>query len=468
MSLNGKGAMLVAAACVALSASVGLTPAARASGPQIVQVTPINGNLQSYMPGVGIAANLDTTPLVAGLTRYDPDGPGPHLIFNDTSAGFLWQGAPAGAQGPIPGHMHIFYISPPSLYYTPSRYVPTGIDANGGTVVGSVAFPESYTTQPWQWTAANGLTFLPLPGSGWQGSAGGISSDGTVVAGTVYQRIGFRTTSSAAEWVNGSLNVLGAPGTWSQTAAQISTSGGSGISSDGTVIVGSSGPGASSAQAARWVNGQQAPMDPAGTLSTALFTSADGSTAVGTATISPALTDLVLWDANGTAKVLTPPNGYSVDQIRAINPTATAVVGSLVTYPNCTPGGPGPICNGDQVPFLWTAADGFTIMPVNGMPDYYNMSTAVGVSHDGTKVVGTLSPGVQYPGSPPPLAFVWTRSTGEIMLNTLAQQSGYNNLSNLFGVDAISGSGNRIIAVGAPPATVHDTAAVILDVSGLG
>jgi hypothetical protein len=54
------------------------------------------------------------------------------------------------------------------------------------------------------------------------------------------------------------------------------------------------------------------------------------------------------------------------------------------------------------------------------------------------------------------------------MLNTLAQQSGYNNLSNLFGVDAISGSGNRIIAVGAPPATVHDTAAVILDVSGLG
>lgn len=94
-------------------------------------------------------------------------------------------------------------------------------------------------------------------------------------------------------------------------------------------------------------------------------------------------------------------------------------------------------------------------MPVNGMPDYYNMSAAVGVSNDGTKVVGTLSPGAQYPGSPPPLAFVWTAGTGEIMLNTLAQQSGYN-LSNLFGVDAISGSGDRIVALGAPPATVHE------------
>lgn len=467
MSQNRKAVMLVSTAVAAWAATVGSASATHASGPQIVQVSPVNGDLQSYMPGVGVAANLDTTPLITGTTRYDPDGRGPHLIFNDTRAGFLWQGAPAGSQGNPSGSMHVFRVNPPSLYYTPSRYVPTGIDADGGTVVGSATFPESITTLPWQWTNASGLTFLPLPGAGWQGSAGAVSSNGASVAGTVYQRVGFRTTTSAAEWVNGSLTVLGAPGTWSQAAPQISTSGGSAISDDGTVIVGSAGPDASTGQAARWVNGQQVPLTSVGTSGAALFTSADGSTAAGTATISPALTDLVLWNGTGTARVLTPPSGHSVDQVKAINPTATAVAGSLVSYPDCVPGGPGPICNGDQVPFLWTAADGFTIMPVNGLPGYYNMSTAIGVSDDGTKVIGTLSPGVQYPGSPAPLAWVWTRGTGEIMLNTLAQQSGYANLT-LFDVDAISGSGNRIVAIGAPRATEHDTTAVILTVTGLG
>jgi uncharacterized membrane protein len=456
--MRSKAALLLAATCALLPTTFVEVPAALAGGgPQVVSATIINGNQKSYMPGVGIAANLDGTPLVAGLTRYDPDGRGPHLIFNDTLAGYLWQGRPPGSQSPGPGSMQIFYLHPQSLYYTPSRYVPAAIASNQ-TVVGSVAFTETFTTAPWEWTPANGLTFLPLPGSSWQGSAAGVSSDGSVVAGSVFQRVGFSTTSSAAQWANGSLSVLGSAGSWSQAHA---------ISGDGSVVVGEQGASSASAQAARWVNGQQVPVNPLGNSSTALFTSADGQTAVGTAALSPAMTELVRWDASGTAQELVPPAGYSVDRVMAINPDATAVVGSVVSYPDCTPGGPGPVCNGVQAPFLWTSTSGFTVLPVDGLPDYYDSSVAVGISDDGTKVVGDLIPSVQSPGSPPPEAFVWSPGTGEILLDTLTTAAGYNY--QLSGATAISSSGDRILATGAVnPPTVHDASAVILGISGLG
>lgn len=442
--------LILSAVVVAVVAAVAwVPPAAAAEGPQLDSVTLINGNLDTFMPGVGLAINLDTTPLVAGMTRYDSDGLGPHLVFNDTWAGFLWRLMPSGSQSPDLGRMQVFRLNPPSLYLTPSFYAPTGI-ADNQTVVGSVAFRETLTTAPWEWTASDGLRFLPLPDATWQGSALGVSADGATVGGTVFQRVGFRTITRAAQWNAGTLAIIGAPG--SQASA---------ISHDGRVVVGSAG-----GQAARWVNGVPAAMDPVANGSSASFASTDGATTVGTATVSPALSELVRWNAEGAAQVLTPPDGYSLDRITAINPDATAVVGSLVSYPDCTPGGPGPICSGNQTPFVWTQDRGFTVLPEHGLADFYDTSTAVDVSDDGNTVIGELSSSVQFDGSPKPTAFVWTRSSGQILLNTLANAAGYDY--DLFGVVAISGSGHRIVATGAVhPPTDHDTSSVVLDISGL-
>lgn len=427
------------------------------TGVQVVSVVRVNGNDQSYGPGVSLARNLDSTPLLAGMTRYDPDGPGPHLVYWDTFAGFLWQGMPPGATGPIAGHMHIFYISPPSLYTTPSRYAPAAI-ADNQTVVGTVAWRLTRTSAPWEWTPTDGLSFLPIPDSNWQGTARAVSDDGTTAAGTIwYGRFG---PHQAVTWSNGVRTALGTTSPWSEVDA---------MSPDGNTIVGSAGANGASAQAARWVNGQQTVLASvnSATQSTAMFTSHDGNIAVGTATLSPALTLLVRWDANGQPQVLTPPNGLSVDRVTAINPDATAIVGSLVQYTGCTPGGPGPICNGNQVPFLWTSQDGFTLLPENGLGDFYDMSTSVGVSDDGKTVVGELISSTSYDGAPHPAAFVWNRTTGEIMLNTLMSNAGYNY--ELFGAVAISGSGTKIVATGdVQPTSNNDTDSVILTLSGLG
>jgi hypothetical protein len=174
----------------------------------------------------------------------------------------------------------------------------------------------------------------------------------------------------------------------------------------------------------------------------------------------------VRWNAEGAAQVFTPPDGYSLGRITAINPDATAVVGALVSYSDCTPGGPGPICVGNQAPFVWSQDRGFTVLPEQDLPDFYDTSIAVGVSDDGNTIVGELSSSVQFDGSPKPVAFVWTRSSGQILLNTLASDAGYDY--DLFGAVAVSGSGHRIVATGVvQPPTQHDTSSVILDISGL-
>ena len=170
------------------------------------------------------------------------------------------------------------------------------------------------------------------------------------------------------------------------------------VNADGSVIVGDSGPSDTELQATRWVNGTRQALEVVSTSSTARFTSSDGSTAAGLATIGSRKV-LVFWDGNGSATVAEPPAGASIETIAAINPAGTAAVGALSV-------------GGNRAPYLWTRSGGFTVIPENGREQDYDLSEALDVSDDGTVVVGALQASVVSNGDPAPRGFLWTRGPG--------------------------------------------------------
>src|SRR4029453_5180983 len=103
------------------------------------------------------------------------------------------------------------------------------------------------------------------------------------------------------------------------------------ISDDGRVVVGESG-----ISAARWIDGVPEALETIGDFSTAALTSADGGIALGWAFLEGRIV-LVRWDATGAAQVTVPPEGWTLESLRATNPTATAAVGALSSNGNWAP-----------------------------------------------------------------------------------------------------------------------------------
>ena len=105
-------------------------------------------------------------------------------------------------------------------------------EVNGGVFAGSLvkpsAIPFRSTSEPWLWTEKKGWEPLELPEDRESGSVyGGISADGTVVAGHL--------DDTATIWVNGKAT------TTLEEALGGAVSGTSGLSSDGAVVVGNVG-----------------------------------------------------------------------------------------------------------------------------------------------------------------------------------------------------------------------------------
>jgi probable HAF family extracellular repeat protein len=220
-----------------------------------------------------------------------------------------------------------------------------------------------------------------------------------------------------------------------------------GVSADGSVIVGDSGTSEDALHAVRWVNGTPQALPAASGTSTARFSSSDGSVAIGLATTA-AGNVLVRWDAGGTATVAIPPAGTSVDTIAAINPAATAAVGSLSS-------------GGNRAPYVWTLSDGFTVLPEDGRELDYDLSEARDVSDDGAVVVGALRASVISNGEPPTRGFLWTAEHGMSFIEDLLTEGGFTN-QGIFEVSALAGDGKRILATGVSPHSTHDTGSLVI------
>lgn len=390
------------------------------------------------------ATNLDAGLLVAGRTRWDHDGDG--VIFNETFGGWLWT--------PTAG-MRIFEISD-ELYFTPSFYDPAAI-ADNGAVAGTTIFRRSAVVAPWQWTAAAGLEFLPLPDeTDWTGLAAGISRDGQVVAGTACRFI-FRVRpcggaagveSRAVLWDNGTLTELPAVELYAEA---------NGLDASGTVVVGAAGAQPTSMHATRWVDGARQALDAVGTSSKARFSSADGSIAVGTAVLADGTLALVRWGPGGNAKVVGPPAGMSLVDVggglsgtffglASISADGSTAVGSVAD-------GVGDPQFRNWAPYVWTKREGFVILPEAGLEDVYNWSRAVDASDDGRIIVGVLQKAPRSVGDPPTVAVVWSRANPRddiqlFTINDLLLHTGMVGDLEFFNVDAISGDGSWILTSG--------------------
>lgn len=434
---------LIITVVVLVGALAAVSPASAAGQPpRVLNTTLVSGPPVAFHPTLSVA-DLGHG-LAAGATAYlHSDG----FIYTDVLAPFLWDqhGSP------------VLFQLPANLETVPSIYLPNAMTANGGTVVGGVIFTEELSTEPWAWTPAGGLQFLQLPADPrYGGGAVGVSSDGSVIAGTLAGRF---VPSLAAIWQNGTLQMLPASQRWSAAHA---------ISGDGTIIAGAAGPSSAAMQATRWVNGTEQQLSTGGLnpqSSVALFI-ANNDVTFGTATLSSGQTVLLRWAADGSVTVLTPPNGLTVASFSSIDSTGSAAGGALAEKNSCI-SLPNPACNHD--PFVWTAQGGFTLLPEGFLTQlrdtWGDMSTVADVSNGGRVAVGTLTPFESVNGFPPEEGFVWTPQSGLVPVNGLMSGFGQPN-PDYFSAASVSPNGTSMLAFGnAPNNAVNDTGALILNLS---
>jgi uncharacterized membrane protein len=402
-----------------------LPPAVGNPSASVLEVT---GTPKTLQPGVRVA-NLDAGDYVAGLTLWELQG----VTYLETYLGFRWTPS-AGTT--------VFTVAP-AIYFNDNIQLPAEI-ADDGTVVGTNLFTASLNSLPFRWTEAEGFHYLPVETPGGSGSAVATSSDATTIVGGV-RGPGPFTASRAARWVDLALEVIGAPG-----GASVAYD----VSADGAVTVGESGPTPVVLHATRWFGGFEVGLElvPGATSSRARFVSADGNVTVGWATLANGEQRLVRWLVDGSARVHTVPPGYVLEGVAAINPTATAIVGSVSD---------GVPFQENHTPFVWRLGKGFTIIDELGMGDVYNASYAIDVSDDGECVVGKLALKVTTGGSPPSIAFLWTPD-GTRDVQQMLTASGGPQLY-LHTPTAISGDGRRLLVTGAVRPRPSDTAAVLLE-----
>jgi probable HAF family extracellular repeat protein len=208
-------------------------------------------------------------------------------------------------------------------------------------------------------------------------------------------------------------------------AAGYNSSRADGVSADGSVVVGLSGPQVvGSDQASRWTAATGMVglgfVPPATGTSWALAVSGDGSTVVGN---SGSPDQAFRWTASGGMVGLgfLPTGGSSV--ANAVNADGSVVVGGGATTVNGM---------GTQLAYRWTSSTG--MVALGTLPGMQN-SIANGVSANGNVVVGN-SDCTNCVSNPQ--AFRWTASSGMVGLGFLSGQTSSN-------ASAISANGNVII-----------------------
>ncbi|MCA9280382.1 MAG: PEP-CTERM sorting domain-containing protein [Phycisphaeraceae bacterium] len=256
------------------------------------------------------------------------------------------------------------------------------VSGNGHVTVGGSTGPVGFV-EPVRWTHSAGLSSLPVSGMwGEVSTAEGVNIDGSVVVG--------QSSDQAFRWTKGSgMAGLGfLPGKTNSWAW--------GVSHDGNTVVGYSGLLLGvGREAFRWTpsTGMVGLGDlPGGeTSSTAFAASQNGDVVVGWSTTSVG-SEPFRWKPSTGMVSLAPGRG---GQARDVTPDGTIIVGTLeYTF--------------GRFATMWTPGG---MVSLGDLPGGDDDSGAVGVSADGTAVIGSSStgPGVYEP-------FYWTESLGMVKL----------------------------------------------------
>lgn len=320
-----------------------------------------------------------------------------------------------------------------------------GLSLDGTTVIGSTTFPDPFREALLRWTAGTGfqvLETLARPGN----AAAGVSPDGSIVVGS-FRVPGAYPNPNAPDgflpyrWSsNGDLDFLPSLAPCTSTPCQFGAA--SGVSADGSVIVGRSSISSTTEEtrATRWVNGVPQNLGSAtigGILSEATGVSPDGSVIVGIVRniVTFSHTNVFRW-TQADGMVIIGPIGTGPSAFpRAVSADGAVIVGGIQMTPS------------DQIqPFRWTASNGFEVFDMTGF--------AVAVNHDGATIA------VRGLNTPPQ---IWRSQSGliplsEMLLNFGADLTGIEFSS----IGGMSSDGNIILAsgthdpsTGATPALFH-------------
>jgi len=178
-----------------------------------------------------------------------------------------------------------------------------------------------------------------------------------------------------------------------------------GVSADGSTVVGNNLNGAFIWTAASGMVGLGTLGDPLHSSSYASAISADGTTVVGQSYSSTSDQAFIWTAATGMVGLGTLPGAlYQYSYASAVSADGSTVVGATVDN------------DGFPEAFIWTAATGMVGLGTLGFPGGSWWSHATGVSADGSTVVGTSTGNG---GTDFPEAFIWTAATGMVGLGAL-------------------------------------------------
>jgi probable HAF family extracellular repeat protein len=326
----------------------------------------------------------------------------PVLVLVAVVLGTGWEARPASAQpmvglGSLPGG------------YPGSN--AASVSADGSTVVGWSNYDFLGNAEAFRWTAATGMVGLgtiPNPATPYIGTfVSGVSGDGSTVFGVGYAASpDFSTISfEAFIWTpaTGLVALGGLPGAPPQYWTSSPYSEPSGVSADGSTVVGDANNAQNRDEAFVWR--ASTGMVGLGTLpgftdSSATGVSGDGSTVVGTVHNAQGSQEAFVWRAaTGMVGLGTLP-GFTSSMATGVSGDGSTVVGHNLNAQG----------NAPQV-FIWTAATG--MVGLGTLPGFTS-SMATGISGDGSTVVGSVynAQGFQE-------AFVWTAATGMVGLGYL-------------------------------------------------
>lgn len=310
-----------------------------------------------------------------------------------------------------------------------------GVSSNGAVVVGKV--DSNFGREAFRWTRSGGMVGLGdlgigelFPGNGFSGAAG-VSGDGSVVAGTAHSLNG----SEAFRWteMDGMVGLGDIP-------EGINFVLGNAISEDGLVIVGDADTSETN-QAFRWTSASGmvglgfldggTPEDPTLSFSGATGVSGDGSVVVGRS-FSDAGIQAFRWTGSGGMVGLGDlPGGRFGSRATAVSVDGQVVVGQGTSLSTGF---------GDEA-FRWTSAEGIVGL---GTISGSSSSIAHGVSGNGSVVVGKS--GVAFIWD----SFNGMRDLRSVLVNDFGLGSSLNGWS-LSEANAVSVDGRAIVGFGINP-----------------
>jgi probable HAF family extracellular repeat protein len=371
----------------------------------------------------------------------------------------------------------------------------SAISADGTTVIGSSVYAEEPGSGgippvsrygPFRWSETEGMVPLdPLSGMDYDYNyARALSGDGSVIAGHATTPPSLWPLTDplprqAFRWTEGT----GAVGLGYFEGSTWESSRATGVSADGSVVVGGS-YGASNFEAFRWTEsgGMEALGVLAGSDSTeATAVSANASVVVGRAFNQDEVLEQTAfsvqafrWTQSGGMEGLGFLDGLTASQATAVSADGSAVVGVAhkarsdpFMWPQESIG----------VAFRWTESDGMVPLEVywEDTPDGRvivggGLSRAQGVSGDGSIIVGATRFGDEF--TDPAEAFIWTEADGMRSLQDfLVAECGLDLTGwTLTDASGISADGLTIVGTGINPdgfdeawiATVPEPAALLL------